>query len=356
MRPRIVFRTHYQVDEPAYMEFLVTRCTSPVKSNYREVVAQKISSEIRKRGKSFNIAAGGYAVDLAHDLDLITENHTWTEKGLLLFLFADVQNDRPFEDQLELNAREKISHFRVFLDNDGAGFLFLARRLLDSRTLDSNSNGWNALAQEMFTSVFQEYLSYIDHIAERVKLRNELQRITNKGYTGNSGAHKLFVHLQTMKRLDMIDREDLGGSRIYKLPVEGKDAIIRSFVDQISDAVSLERVIEENSGIERIAGAYGFARQTFEGIEESAMRDPLIKLIHEYYSRIMSTGIPICPVGALLQALQIEVLTRDGILIPYDKLLDFLINEQKRRSKEIRFHVNRQGKIAFIRISNGRAD
>src|SRR5437016_4623823 len=99
MTPRFVFRTHYQVSEPAYMEFLVKLCTSPVQSSYREVVAQKLADEIERRCKAkadkedgiagFNENAGEYAIDLARGLDLITQNHTWTDRGHLVHLIAN---------------------------------------------------------------------------------------------------------------------------------------------------------------------------------------------------------------------------------------------------------------------------
>ena len=39
MEPRIVTRTHYQVDEPAYLRHLILDCTSPTQSSYSDVVA-----------------------------------------------------------------------------------------------------------------------------------------------------------------------------------------------------------------------------------------------------------------------------------------------------------------------------
>ena len=68
MQPRLIFGTHYQVDEPAYMEILIKGCTSAIRSSYKEVVTRKLTQEIKSREKKFNAAAGGYAVDLAKEL------------------------------------------------------------------------------------------------------------------------------------------------------------------------------------------------------------------------------------------------------------------------------------------------
>jgi hypothetical protein len=57
VQPRLVFRTHYQVDEPAYLSVLVLHATSPVRSDYSERVAQTLATYLQKQGTSFNIAA-----------------------------------------------------------------------------------------------------------------------------------------------------------------------------------------------------------------------------------------------------------------------------------------------------------
>ena len=119
------------------MEFLVKLCTSPVRSSYREVVAKKLAAEINQRCtargeergiQGFNEKAGEYAIDLGRALWLINENHTWTERGQLLDLIADVDvNGASPEQQIALNGAEKLLHFRIFLEGDGGALLFLAR-------------------------------------------------------------------------------------------------------------------------------------------------------------------------------------------------------------------------------------
>ena len=86
MQPRILYRTHYQVDEPAMMSFIIRHCTSAVESNYSERVAERLSRYVSNRGRGLNVAAAGYAVDLARDLGVLSENNSWTDKGHLIAL------------------------------------------------------------------------------------------------------------------------------------------------------------------------------------------------------------------------------------------------------------------------------
>ena len=91
MTPRLLTRTHYQVDEPAYLRVLILRCTSPIRSEYRERVAERLVDKVRELGK-MNVAAAHYAIDLARATGLINANNVWTERGQLLNLINEAND------------------------------------------------------------------------------------------------------------------------------------------------------------------------------------------------------------------------------------------------------------------------
>ena len=88
MQPRLLTRTHYQVDEPAYMGLLCRLCASGSRSAYKEVIAAKFAEQMGSRGKRFNEPAAGYAVDVARALDLLTPQNVLSAKGQMLCLLA----------------------------------------------------------------------------------------------------------------------------------------------------------------------------------------------------------------------------------------------------------------------------
>lgn len=352
MQPRIVFRTHYQVDEPAYMEFLVKLCTSPVQSAYREVVEQKFAQEIRSRGKEFNIAAGRYAVDLARALDLITANNTWTDKGHLVNLVAKIDIAQELEEQLALTLSEKLLHFRVFLEADGAALLFIAHRMSKHGLLLNSDSTWNMLAKEMFVDTYSNYLAITNNTDDRVKLRREIDRIKTKGYEGKSGSHKIFIHLQTLHRLGLINRLD-GSARTYQLPEQplGMPSGLKILSKEVQDVLSLEKVIETHRWLQIAARV--FQIEGFRLQEDTAeLSEEILPLAVTYYQRVMSTGMPLCSLSTLIEAIQINLLTDRLMLLSYDKALDIIAVAQKERPKDIRFHVNRRGQLAFIKLSD----
>jgi len=347
MDPRVVFRTHYQVDEPAYMELLIRICTSPVRSSYREVVAQRLAGEIsHRRKKSFNEDAAAYAVDLGKDLEVINENLTWTEKGHLIDLIGETP-DIDWEEQLRLSLSEKLLHFRLFLEGDGAALMFLSRRLLETGVLDNSETSWNSLASEMFSEIFSNYLAITNNTQDRVTLRRKIQQQEAK-YAGHSGSHKLFIHLQTLYRLGLIDRPSPGGSRVYKIPSRLPQVKLglEILIEEIRDVFQLEKVIRNHQWTE--VAAKVFQIQSLDVTEEELDIATLVS----FYKRVIGTGVPLCPLSTLINASQIELLSQHVGLLRYETAMKSIQRFQKTHPKSVRFHVDRRGQPAFLKLSN----
>jgi len=329
------------------MTLLVAACTSPVQSAYSDQVAERLAREIRKLRKSFNAAAGGYAVDLAQSLSLVSAQNAWADKGHLLNLVASIKSD-DWESAMQLDDRGRIFYFRVFLEADGAALGYLCRYVLDRGSLPANDDSWNSVARDMFTEAYKQYAQLVTRIDERVELRRQLKRLDETGYSGKSGAHKMFVHAQTLYRIGLLAREDTGNGRIYKVPAQNGVDRIKAFVEEVGDAVSLERVIAGKRFMEVAAAALDIHEASHTEDEWSDMN--VIDLILPFYERVMSTGVPLCSLGTLVEAVQIDWLQGRGVVIPYDRILEALTSAQRRDPRSIRFHVDRRGRPAYLKL------
>lgn len=336
MRPRVVFRTHYQVDEPLYVGLLLNTSTSPVRSDYPERVAQQLANEVSRRDKRFNVPAATYAVDLARGLGVINDQMVWTPLGHLIGIFSE-----PREGQLdyELSAAERLLYYRTFLDGDGAAFLYLARWLLEHESMPDGHADWNSLAQEMFISIYTEYLKVSSTTSDRVTLRNELDRLKSRGYKGKSGTHKMFIHLQTMYRIGMLDRNEESANRTY---VARRDRLA-PLVELVGDVVGLEQVIREQRWPEIVGTLNGTAPSVT--IDDDTLR----QLVAHYYGLIMKSGIALCPIATLTDALQLHGLVENRRW-DLSAVHEWLRDVQREDPKHIRFHVDRAGNPAFIRL------
>ena len=345
MEPRVLSRTHYQVDEPAFAEVIVSRCTSPVASSYDDSVAERLARDIRARGKSFNIAAARYGVDLAHRLRVIDANNVWIDNGHLVNLVAKV-GDQQWIDELPLTIDEQLLHFRLFLEADGAALIFLAKLLISERQLPAKGSDWNALATDMFVETYADYLAVTNPTADRMLLRYRIDRLKSQGYKGKSGAHKLFLHLQTLHRLGLADRVSVSNERQYRVSDEGQERLKR-LVSAMPDVPALEQVVRGHQYIEVAAQVYGFRGQHAVLSQSEA----LSRLLPSY-QRVVRTGVAICPLAPIIEATQISLLTSTSRLVGYEDFIVLLREAQGLHLRDIRFHQDRRGKPAFLKLSD----
>ena len=341
MRPRVVYRTHYQVDEPFFMELLVKQCTSAVQSAYTERVTSCLSAAVKTRYKGFNIPAAGYAVDLARGLHLITENNVWTERGHLLALCAAVGAAR-LEDQCELDSSERLAHFRVFVEEDGAAFLYIARMARKADQLPENGD-WNAFAQNMFTQIYSEYLKAAGDISERVGIRREIDRLKHP-FNGKTGHHKSYVHLQTLVRLGLLERHDVGGQRHYLVHESARHAF-EELLRLIPNAMALETMADKGTWADVAAAVFNL------GHGEPPKEGEVLDLVMQAYRAVSETGVSLCALETLMDAVQVRLLAAGAGFVGRARLLELLADAQRRNPRDVRFHVDRRGRPAFLKLS-----
>ena len=301
--------------------------------------------DIQARGKSFNIAAARYAVDLAHRLAVINANNVWSSNGHLVNLVAKV-GDRKWLHELPLTLDEKLMHFRLFLEADGAALLFLSRRFISERQMPDQGSDWNTLARDMFVRTYSDYLAVTSPTADRVSLRSKIDRLRTRGYKGKSGAHQLFLHLQTLHRLELVERLDVSSGRQYRVSDES-EARLKRLVTAIPDILTLEQIVREHRYIEVAAQVYDLHAEH----EELSSSDALRGLLPSY-RKVVGTGIAICPLAPVIEATQISLLSKTSRLVGYASFVDLLREAQSLHLRDVRFHQDRRGNPAFLKISD----
>lgn len=343
MVPRLIFRTHYQVEEPAYIELLVKRCSSAVQSCYPEVVAERLVKEVKNRiDKDFNKAAALYAVDLAAALGVITDNNTWTDKGHLVDLLADIGEP----NELLLKPREKLLHFRLFLEADGAVLLELARYFIEHGSLSHAEAIASDFVEQLFSRIYNEYLRLTTSTPERMALREDIQKLRQEGYRPKTRHHKLRIHIQTMFRLGLIDRQD--NADIRYIAAEQHIPKLSAFVREITNVEVLEKRIAKNEHLSVASRVFGMGARNFETIPQELLSSLLI----DAYERIASHGTPICPISTIVEAMQATLISEHDTDASFDDLLGFITHLQRTNAKQFRFHVDRRGRPSFIKIAD----
>lgn len=337
---RLVGRTHYQVEEPATLAIVVRSCTSPVHSDFRDQVARRLS----ETDLHINPAAARYAVDLAQRVGLLHHKLVWTNLGHVLALTccSGSQQDYP-----SLTKTQKHFFLRLFLEFDGAAFLYFARRLETDGRVPRPGERWHEVAQDLFRETYSEYLTLATDLADRVKIRQLSDRRDAKPFRGKSGAHQCFVHLQTLARLGFVTRTN-SHDRVYTKNAAGtaRPTPTARLLASVPSIAALDDIVSKGALYDvahNLLGGSGHHR----GLTGSWFPETVQRI----YGRVMKTGIALCPLQTLTEGIQLEYLSL-GLSPPHLRdVLTRLRSMQRDAPRSIRFHVDVFGRPAFVKIS-----
>lgn len=350
MQPRIITRTHYQVDEPAYLIALILNCTSPVQSDYRDRVASRLTELVRAWGRRFNDAAAAYAIDFARGLGLLTENLVWTEMGQLIRLVSA----KPRIPELEQETlAERILLFRLFLERDGAALGFLVRSALATNGLPPRGQTWNDLANEMALSVYREYLDVASDLTDRTRIRGMLDRRRAQPFSGKSGSHQIFIHLQSLYRMGLLTRETSAQTRRYEVRRDVDAEPLAILVETIPNADALETVVKMDQCLGVAASVFSWDIPKTSVKETGPTGEQVFRELLANYRNVTDTGVAICPLRPLVEAAIIKRISTGRYVLGYNEALELLQTFQRAYPREIRFHVDNMGMPAYLKVDDG---
>ena len=253
-------------------------------------------------------------------------------------------------EELPLTEAERFLYFKLFLEADGAVLLELSRLLLVERQIPKAAWDWNTIARSLYIHIFEEYLTLTNSAPERIALRNRIDTLRRRGFEGKTGAHKIFVHLQTLYRLGLIERTKDSSDRRYVVTDEDH-VMIQQLLSAVPNVLALEEIVRWHRCIDVATSVYNFDIN-YAGLTPWEAMAWLVP----NYRQILQTGVAICPIAPLLEATQIALLTRKSSYVSYSQLLDLLHQLQAENLRDIRFHQDRRGNIAFLRLSDSLLD
>lgn len=358
MQPRLIFRTHYQADEPAYVEFLIQACTSATRGADASVVAARLKDEVERRTRRrFNVAAAAYGIHLAKALGLLTPYHTWTEKGHLVNLLAEVGRGEP-ERQLSLNPTEKVLHFRLFLEADGAALLPIARYLKKHGSISQAQVIQSTFIEDMFVEVLSAYVDMTGDPQERAELEQRIERLRSKGYAGRTGQgrtrqHKLRIHMQTLHRLGLVQRVDKPRGLTYRVPPKGAEGFgnLTALLREVPDVPTLERRLASGEWSRIVSTTLGIPFDSLVDLDRKG-RGYLLMLLARFYPEVMAQGLISCPLEPVVEAIVMRALAERGWLLSGDQVTDVIADEAARVPQDVRLLRDRGRTRSAIRLSD----
>ena len=340
MEPRILVRTHYQAHEPAYLELLVARCTSATVSAYKETILDRLVQSIPPE-KKLNRDAAGYVVDAAHGLGLLTDRYTWAPTGTLMALTSDFHSYSNAGVR-HLEPHRRLAHLRVFLGGDGAAIWYLLGKLQEDGMIESGGAAANEVATSMFLDVYRQYLELSSSPKDRIRLRGKMEQLRKRQYRGNTGRHKLLLHVNLLRRLGWLNRQPPKSRLVYSVSDAGREAI-DIFFATIGTIADLERRLRRNE-------AMTLASQLLSGGSLQAdHRSPeaFASLLTKTYERVAGLGFSVVPIALVVELLQHYMFT-EGIGLSYESASERIEELRRAEPRPVRYHVDRKGRPSYL--------
>jgi DNA-binding transcriptional ArsR family regulator len=303
--------------------------------------------QLSKHQRIVNLPAAKYTVDLARGLGILTDHLAWSDLGHL-FKTVDSTIKDPFDEVLSIP--ERILFFRLFLEADGSALLFIARTLTRNEVIPPKDQTWNDFANAMVLEANTDYLDLVVDLPSRTRMRQTIERRKSKPFSGKSGAHQSFIHVQALYRMGLLDKEDQGNSRRYRTG-ESKTPL-HTLLELVPNINRLEQIIKDRTWPTLAREVFRSQLRRSIKTANALRKEDVFHELREIYGVIMETGISLCPLKTMIEALQISQIAAGKTPIEYDDAIKVLKTIQQSHPREVRFHVDRLGQPAYIKFAD----
>jgi hypothetical protein len=343
MTPRIVLRTHYQVDEPRIILRLISKCSSPTTSRSDDKVAACVKADVLgwEKRTAFGLPAANYAIGNARAFDLLNDSNRATAAGLG-FLYIERGPSDPNCAFVELTTREARLFLVQYLIGTGALVLRFASWLLSKGETSDEEVGHDRVIEQLLVGALDDYLALERDVRSRTAIRRERDRLKAMTYDDKTRRHKRRPLLTTMRRLRLLDVDS--DDKTIRPDKEGRLATLIHKVPTIDE---LERTAESRELLR------GVVTKVYSKDSGGAIPASASEIAASAYEFAMAFGIQACPLSFLDDAV-----FANGIAVPAASSREgyaerILSDLHARLPRAVRFHVNRKGERAFVVLSAG---
>lgn len=348
--------THYQVGHPIFFGFLVHSCTSPNESKTQDKVIGDIHKVLNDHKYNCSREAAKFLIGMAKDMGFLEVNNIWTWKAFVINYFEEIDDiTRCFEKTIVSSIARKIMYLKYYLESDGAFLIHFARKVLDENGLSKHTLRFtNKAVEPIFENVLEEYLAIENDFRKKVQLENFLKlfREGGRGYQTKVRIHKAFPHLDPLVDLGILDYDSKKRQYLPKMPEGG---ITKAFLQKFSDISSLEEVFLLEEGVkktssgfyERVAGLYKVSYRRFSRKDTSIISSEIAKI----YSKVKDKVTGLASIQSIKDIVCTVGLVNHGILCEWSDIDEVLKEFRLEKGVNLRFHVDRAGKIAYIVLS-----
>lgn len=343
MRPRILLRTHYQADEPRAIIAAATECSSPTQSRHEDAVAAALVKWAKANDYTLSIPGAVYAVGNARSLGLLNASHRWTATGLAFGYIHSVSPGTTGRDALTLTTQAERLYLRCYLENAGALLIKFGQWLIRRGGTTDDELRTGSVIEGLLIEALDEYLTIAIDIRDRTVIRQERERLSRSDYASSTKRHKRYPLLTTMWRLRLLVFDKVSEQRTGVSPDPDKRLV--RLLAALPDVTTLERACRDRALDGVIDTLVNETEQT-----DRPGRPNTPALVSGAYRFAMDRGLQACPLSYLddlLFAYASVGTQTSGKRMSAEDVLEPL---HKQYPADVRFHVDRRGRRAFVLI------
>jgi hypothetical protein len=240
---------------------------------------------------------------------------------------------------------EERLYLKTYLAGAGALLVKFGKWLLDRGSTTSGQLRDDSVIERLMIEALNDYLGLATEIRDRTAIRRERERLAREDYSSATKRHKRYPLLTTMLRLRLLRGNEEGSDVLEPIQpdVNGRLASVSRTLPSIE---ALERLIRA----EKLQETLDVEMREYDRNDLPSGQDPTA-LLAKAYAFSMDSGMQACPLSYLDDVLlsafpaspQRAPLSAERMVEPIHRA----------KPSEVRFHVDRRGRRAFVLFSEG---
>lgn len=345
-RPRLLLLTHQQVSRPGIFSVLISRCTSPDKSQTADRIATRLHKEW-KASKSIHALckrAAEEAVLMAEGYEFLTQAGFWDWKGRVIAELSRRPHDAQPHEFLHLGDAERLIHLKYYLEAQGALAIPFAHLLLEKGSISEAELKRESLFEQWLVEAYRWALSNTSDLRERVAIRQRIREIELRKfnrYDPDVRWHKLRPIAQPL--VDFGFAVVTGREPVFGLFRDARGCPLAILLQEISSIDKLEHLITTENLLVCVAKALGLVPNATKA------EDKMWKILAEAYRSVRQLPTGIASITAIADICGVRALTDYNRWLPPCQVLQLLEQLQKRGGA--RFYFDRSGKKANVTLA-----
>jgi hypothetical protein len=353
--PRLVLRTHREINHPGIFSVLIKHCTKPTESTFPDIVGNCLAESFPKSGRFrsgpqlqkvvIDKTGGKYGAWMAQEFGFLTDNLFWSWKADAINCVVMPRSD--FAAYLTLTRTEKLLYLRYYLEAQGPLLLKASQYFIATGKVSRHALLQDRWIDSMIIDVYSDYLHLTEDLSERTRVRQKIEALQQKPYDRNTRPHKIDALLFPMVDLGLLQAAIVDNDVVFSQNENHGVNATEILVKTLGSVAEMELLFSQYSYF----GIAGKVHGIDYGVYDDARHRSVLqrRLIQAYV--MGANRKPLVAINFLIDVVLTELLASDRLLVRPDDVELLLDDLSKRYPFEMHFQVDYRGKRAFVRLN-----